>query len=308
MADHLHGALKVPVEAGLAALGELLSGGKKETAMNVPPEVAPRPASTVLLLRDGPSGLEVLMVTRNVASDFASGALVFPGGRVDEADGEAAMHACCCAVAGADKRAMAFRVAALRETFEEAHMLLARPKGCDRLLTAREVETLEAKLRERLGRDPVFADLAAEGDIELATDLLVPFAHWITPVGPPKRFDTHFFLAPAPLDQVAAHDGREAVDAIWIAPQKAIAESEAKRVTLVFATRMNLIKLGRSTGVVAALAAAREDTVVTVCPELIETPEGKLLRIPLAAGYGITEMPANLIARAWVPRGTGTGA
>jgi 8-oxo-dGTP pyrophosphatase MutT (NUDIX family) len=276
--------------------------------MNVAPEVAPRPASTVLLLRDGPSGLEVLMVTRNVASDFASGALVFPGGRVDKADGEAAMHACCRAVAGVDAAAMAFRVAALRETFEEAHMLLARRKGEDRLLTAGEVEALEAKLRDRLGRPPEFADLVADGGIELATDLLVPFAHWITPVGPPKRFDTHFFLAPAPIDQVAAHDGREAVEAIWISPQKAIADSEAKRVTLVFATRMNLVKLGRSASVAAALAAARADTIVTVCPELVETPEGKLLRIPLAAGYGITEMPANLTARAWVPRGTGTGA
>ena len=80
-------------------------------------------------------------------------------------------------------------------------------------------------------------------NLRIACDALVPFAHWITPVGPPKRFDTHFFLAPAPSDQVAAHDGREAVETIWIAPQKAIVESEARRVTLVFATRMNLAKL-----------------------------------------------------------------
>jgi 8-oxo-dGTP pyrophosphatase MutT (NUDIX family) len=268
--------------------------------------VAARPASTVLLARDGPTGLEVLMVTRHVASDFASGALVFPGGRVDAADGEAEVLACCRPVGGVDAAAMAFRIAAVRETFEEAHVLLARPKGGERLLTAAEVDALEQSLTARLGRAPHFADIVAAGSIELAADLLVPFAHWITPVGPPKRFDTHFFLAPAPFDQIAARDGREAVETVWISPQKAIAESEARRVTLVFATRMNLAKLSRSADVAAALAATRRDTVVTVCPQLVDTPEGKLLRIPAAAGYGITEMPANLTSRAWVPRGTGT--
>jgi 8-oxo-dGTP pyrophosphatase MutT (NUDIX family) len=273
--------------------------------MNDAAAVVPRPASTVLLVRDGPTGLEVLMVTRHVASDFASGALVFPGGRVDAADGEAAALACCRPVGGVDAGALAFRVAAVRETFEEAHVLLARSKGGERVLGAGEVDALERDLTSRLGRAPQFADIVAAGSIELATDLLVPFAHWITPVGPPKRFDTQFFLAPAPSDQVAAHDGREAVETIWILPQTAIAESEARRVTLVFATRMNLAKLGRSADVAAALAAARRDTVVTVCPEMVETPEGKLLRIPAAAGYGITEMAANLTSRAWVPRGTG---
>lgn len=268
-------------------------------------EITPRPASTVLLLRDGPSGLEVLMVTRNVASDFASGALVFPGGRVDAADGAVAAVSCCRTVAGADTEAMAFRAAALRETFEEAHVLLARRRGSEQIITARELDALESRLQARLGRAAHFADLLASGEIELATDLLLPFAHWITPPGPPKRFDTHFFLAPAPTDQVALHDGREAVETVWVAPRTAIADAEAKRVTLVFATRMNLLKLSRSGDVAAALAAARADRIVTVCPELVDTPQGKVLRIPAEAGYGITEVSANLIARAWVPTGAG---
>jgi 8-oxo-dGTP pyrophosphatase MutT (NUDIX family) len=274
--------------------------------MSAVSEVIPRPASTVLLLRDGPSGLEVLRVTRNVASDFASGALVFPGGRVDAPDGEAATLACCRAVAGADAAAMAFRVAGIRESFEEARVLLARPKGSDRLLSAGALDVLEAKLGARLGRAPHFQDLVASGEIELATDLLVPFAHWITPVGPPKRFDTHFFLAPAPADQVAAHDGREAVDTLWIAPQKAVAEADAKRVTLVFATRMNLVKLARSADLAAALAAANGAVIVTVSPELVDSPEGPLLRIPEAAGYGLTEMRADKTVRAWKPPGSGS--
>lgn len=267
--------------------------------------IEPRPASTVLLLRDGAAGIEVLMVTRNVASDFASGALVFPGGRVDAADRLEAMLGVSRTVPGIDEGAMAFRVAALRETFEEAHLLLARPKGEDRLISAQELDALETGIQRRTGRAAAFPELIDSGAIELATDLLVPFAHWITPIGPPKRFDTHFFLAPTPADQVAAHDGREAVETVWIGPHHAIAESEARRVTLVFATRMNLAKLGRSRTTAEALTAARGDIIVTVCPELIESAEGKLLRIPEAAGYGITEMPANLTQRAWVPRGTG---
>ncbi len=270
--------------------------------MNAAAEIVPRPAATVLLLRNGAAGLEVLMVTRNVASDFASGALVFPGGRVDADDGAAAVLDRCRAIPGLDATAMAFRIAGIRETFEEAHVLLARPCGSDRLLSAPELDGLEANLRAALGREPHFSDLIATSEIELATDLMVPYAHWITPVGPPKRFDTHFFLAPAPTDQIAAHDGREAVETIWIAPEVAVAEADAKRITLVFATRMNLVKLARSGSVAAALATARADTIVTVCPEVAQTPAGAVLRIPLTAGYGVTEVRADITVRAWVPR------
>jgi len=275
---------------------------------DAPEVVKPRPASTVLLLRDGVAGVEVLMVTRNVASDFASGALVFPGGRVDEADAAAAIHGRCRAVPGLDAGATAFRVAGIRETYEEAHLLIARAPGGDQLLSAQALDEIENRLRASLGRAPLFGDIVESGAVELATDLLVPFAHWITPVGPPKRFDTQFFAVRAPIDQVAAHDGREAVDNIWIAPQRAIEDADAKRVTLVFATRMNLLKLGRSKDVAAALEAARGAAIVTVCPELVKTAEGPVLRIPLAAGYGVTEVPATGIPRAWVPGDQGAVA
>ncbi|HLJ63379.1 MAG TPA: NUDIX domain-containing protein [Stellaceae bacterium] len=243
-----------------------------------------RPASTVLLLREGLRGIEVLMVTRNVESDFASGALVFPGGRVDAVDGDAPE--------------LAFRVAAIRETFEEARILLARARGAASLLTAREIEALEKRLALELDRPPLFADLVASGAIELATDLLVPFAHWITPEGRPKRYDTHFFLAVAPLDQMAAHDGYEAVDSVWIRPQDAVASADAGKVSLVFATRMNLLKLDRQRTIEAVLATARLERIVTVCPELVEKPDGLWLRIPREAGYGIEEISATGLARA----------
>src|SRR5690348_3189814 len=165
--------------------------------MNAEP-AKPRPAATVMLVRDAPAGIEVLMVTRNVASDFASGALVFPGGRVDTADGAPTMLSCCRAVPGVAPDAMAFRIAGIRETFEEARLLLARRHGEDRLMSSDEVDALEARVKAQSQRLPQLGDLVAAGDIELTTDLMVPFAHWITPVDSPKRYDTLFFLAPAP--------------------------------------------------------------------------------------------------------------
>lgn len=262
--------------------------------MDVAPQPTPSAAATVLLLRDGAAGIEVLMITRHADVAFAGGALVFPGGRVDAGDADAAVLRHCHTVAGADTTDMATRVAGIREAYEEAHILLARPAGGDDLMGAAALDRLEGG--GGVARD--FVGLVAGGGIELATDLMVPFAHWITPRGQPKRFDTRFFLAPAPLDQVAAHDGREAVDSVWISAEQAIAQSDAKRVSLMFATRLNLLKLGRSRTVAEALAAARTDRIVTVCPEIAETPNGKVFRIPADAGYGISELPVAGIPRA----------
>lgn len=262
--------------------------------MNAAPEKTPPCAATVLLLRDGKAGLEVLMITRHANTAFAGGALVFPGGRVDAGDADEAVLRRCRTVEGADAASMALRVAAIRETYEEVHILLARSSTGDGLLAAAALASLEAQL----GGAVEFAGLVATGKIELATDLLVPFAHWITPAGLPKRFDTRFFLAPAPTDQLAAHDGREAVELIWITARKAIAEADAKRYSLMFATRLNLCKLGRSRTVAEALAAARTDRIVTLCPEIVETADGRKIRIPEGQGYDITEMPLPGLPRA----------
>src|SRR5262249_59504770 len=103
----------------------------------------------------------------------------------------------------------------------------------------------------------------------------------------------HFFLAPAPEGQEPLHDGREAVDAVWVVPEAILAEAEANRVKMVFATRMNLRKLARSRSVAEALAAARRETIVTVHPERVDGPSGPVVRIPLEAGYGVSEVPAG---------------
>jgi 8-oxo-dGTP pyrophosphatase MutT (NUDIX family) len=256
-----------------------------------PPPVTPRPAATLLLLRDGAAGLEVLMTARHEEAGFAAGALVFPGGKVDPVDH--ALFAYCPAIPGVDEAALVLRIAAIRETFEECGILLARSAGA--LLSADLLATLLAR---HGAPDAGFAGLVAASGLELATDDLVPYAHWITPVDRPKRFDTHFFLAPAAPDQVAVHDGREAVDAVWVTPQAVLGGADAGIIKLVFATRMNLVKLARSTNVANAVAAARSAKIVTVTPVIEKTSGGPFVHIPEAAGYGATRIAAGGIPRA----------
>jgi 8-oxo-dGTP pyrophosphatase MutT (NUDIX family) len=259
--------------------------------VETPQPAIPRPAATLLLLRDGIDGLEVLMTVRHEAAGFAAGALVFPGGKVDAAD--RALAACCPAGEALDESALILRIAAIRETFEECGILLAREAGG--LLSA---EALAALLGRHGATAAGFAALAAAAGLQLATDHLVPFAHWITPVDQPRRFDTHFFLAPAVPGQIAAHDGREAVDAVWTTPAAVLAGAEAGRVKLVFATRMNLIKLARSDTVAGALAASRREAIVTVTPVIEKTDAGPFIHIPEAAGYGGGRFAAGNIPRA----------
>jgi 8-oxo-dGTP pyrophosphatase MutT (NUDIX family) len=240
-----------------------------------------RPAATVLLVRDGDSGLEVFMVVRHHKIDFASGALVFPGGSVDPGDQAIAVdYASCSAATALDERDCLSRVAALRETFEECGVLLARPRGSGEGVGARAAELG----RKSQGRS--FSELIAAENLELALDALIPFAHWVTPPILPKRFDTRFYVAAAPSDQIAVHDGSESVDSVWISPALALKAAEAGTYTLVFATRLNLQMLAQSADVASALAAARARRVVTVEPVAVKTETGYTMRIPIEAGYG----------------------
>jgi len=241
----------------------------------------PLPAATLLLLRDSPAGIEVLLTTRHDDAGFAAGATVFPGGKVEARDHE---HA-----AGDP-----LRVAAIRETFEECGILLARPNGERAMLTAAALDDLVA--RRSSGTD--FGAFVAHAGLTLATDLLVPFAHWITPADQPKRFDTHFFLAPAPAGQVALHDGHEATIVHWLTTEGAIAAARRGEIKLVLPTRLNLLKLGRSKSVAEALAAARQSAVVTVQPEIVDTAGGPAFQIPAAADYGVTEVLVSSYRRA----------
>jgi 8-oxo-dGTP pyrophosphatase MutT (NUDIX family) len=256
------------------------------------------PAATLVLARDGADGLEVLMLKRHENTVF-SGALVFPGGRLDPEDAADTPIARCRPVPGVDRAAMGYRVAAIRECYEEAHLLLARAAGEAELLTAAALAALEAETGRQLGRPAHFRDLLAGGRIELATDALVPFGRWVTPERSPKRYDTMFFLARAPEGQVVRPDGHEAVAAAWLTPAAFLVEADAARERLVFATRMNLVRLAKSRDAAAALAAAAAtaDFIVPLSPEIYRGPEGLRIRIPpgrgRAMGFDDCDMPTS---------------
>ncbi len=176
--------------------------------------VAPRPASTILLLRDSKitaGEIEVFMMVRHYEIDFNSGALVFPGGSVDRNDQEIIANSALYAGGeGLDAAALSFRIAAIRETFEESGILLARAVGSKSLVDAKRAAEIEAGSRAALCEGKItFLKVLTDNGLSLALDELVPYAHWITPEGMPKRFDTWFFLAAAPPEQAGAHDGKE---------------------------------------------------------------------------------------------------
>jgi 8-oxo-dGTP pyrophosphatase MutT (NUDIX family) len=252
--------------------------------------VAPRPASTILLLRDGAVAhgeIEVFMMVRHYEIDFNSGALVFPGGSVDKGDLEIiANHKLYSGGEGLDSSALSFRIAAIRETFEESGILLAHAGASNSLVDAKRAGEIEAAHRAALCEGKTtFSGILAENGLRLALDELVPYAHWITPEGMPKRFDTWFFLAAAPPEQVGAHDGRESTDSIWLSPREALAGGESGRFKLPFPTTRNLIKLGKQPSVSAALEDSRDRPIVTVMPVMTKLNGGRQLRIPREAGY-----------------------
>lgn len=258
------------------------------SSQSVPdPAKALRTASTVLLLREAAAGMEIFMVQRNRQIEFSSGALVFPGGSMDPNDREVAIDPALVGDrVGLDVDTAAIRVGGIRETFEESGILLARPHGSSSLVSAEKAAALDSH-REALDEGKVsFADILRQHDLVPAIDLLALFAHWITPVNLPKRFDTHFLLALAPPDQIGKHDGKESVDSVWLSPKAALEAADSGRYNLPFPTIRNLIKLDKIGTAQAAMAYARATPVVTVVPEMSRNEDGTTrLRIPIEAGY-----------------------
>lgn len=222
-------------------------------------ERPPRPSATVVVLRDGASGFETLLLRRAERGDHNSGAWVFPGGLVDAADRQVAAHAGGFDAAAAAERlgtdadtARAHWVAAVRECFEECGLLYAAPAV--------------APPRLRPWRAPLargergLAELCAAEGLTLALDELVYLSHWITPVGRAKRFDTRFFLARAPHGQEALHDDGELVEQCWLRPADALAARPALK--LMTPTHRTLALLERFANVDAALDWARNQPEV----------------------------------------------
>lgn len=253
------------------------------------------PAATIVLLRDDPTeGLETFMVVRHHQIDFASGALVFPGGKIDAQDADAAL-ADYCDGADSDPVMRAMQIGAIREAFEESGVLLARPKDSDVLISGAALVELETYRTSLHSGEVALKDFLEREGLRLACDTLVHFAHWVTPHMMPKRFDTHFFIARAPEDHVLLHDGHESVDSVWIRPQQVLDDAAAGRRTVIFPTLRNVEKLADADSVEAAIEAARSTPIVTVTPWTERRDDGVWLRIPVEAGYRISEerMPSR---------------
>ncbi|GMV00416.1 MAG: NUDIX hydrolase [Burkholderiaceae bacterium] len=239
-----------------------------------PVDTPPRPAATVVLLRDGDRGPEVLLLRRHDSSAVLGGVHVFPGGKLDDADSAdvSIAHAGASPEAlrerlgepGLDARlAAGFFVAACRETFEEASVLLAR--GAD----ARVVDRAGRRAREGLAFDA----LLAEFGLQIASDALVPFTRWITPKVPAmmnRRFDVRFFVAALPAGQQARHDDHEATDSVWLTPRAAIERYRRREIVLAPAQIMSLAQIGRHASVADVLDEVRRRAPPVVEPESFE--------------------------------------
>ena len=227
------------------------------------PHVEVQPAATVMLVRDAGAGrggsLEVLMLRRHPGAVFAADAWVFPGGRVDEADfatpiGAGPSDAEASAALGVPSGGLAYWVAAARECFEEAGILLARHADTGAWLDTTSDWSAARLARSRrevhAGVTTLAAVLEASG-LELDLSGVHYVSHWITPPRPghARRFDTRFFVAEAPPNQVVSHDAAETVESVWTTPADALARGRAGDITLLIPTIANLEALARFSSV-----------------------------------------------------------
>ncbi len=189
----------------------------------------PRPAATVVIVRDGGAGLETLLLKRTDSAVFLPGVFVFPGGAVDAADDDPRLaaraggldEAWANRMMGLREGGRAYIMAAIRECFEEAGLLLADSARSEDPGNTPGIDLVA--WRRRLAEGAVsFGRLCEALDLELHADRMVYLDRWITPPGAARRFDTRFFIAPAPPGQTARHDGEETVEHAWIPPREAL--------------------------------------------------------------------------------------
>ncbi len=242
-----------------------------------------RDAASLVLLRDGSAGLEVLLLRRHADSRVMGGVHVFPGGKLDPADCSPDALAALDLEAGqlparfdepalTPEKAAGLHIAALRETFEEAGLLLA--VGADG--AARQA------LTDRQTAGEALADAMAALGLRWQASAIRPWSRWITPRHPAAgaAFDTRFFLARLPAGQEARHDGYETTEAVWLAPRQALALHAERRLELVTPQLMSLVKLARHADVDSAWNEALTSRPAHIQPEASEVDGERLLYLP----------------------------
>ncbi|MGH3733163.1 MAG: NUDIX hydrolase [Acidimicrobiales bacterium] len=255
--------------------------------------LVPRLAATVLTLREAPNGYEILMLRRNVRSEFMGGVFVFPGGAVDDDDVAVPVYGLTDEMAsrrlGLDHGGLAFYVAGLRELFEEAGLLIAcNDQGHEIRFTALEdLERLGSYRRSLNAGEIAFAEIMAREGVRLDLRGVGYLAHWITPQGLSRRYDTRFFVVLAPEGQPATHDSNETVDQRWMRPVDALVAQRNGDFDMVVPTIRNLESISHLSSASEALDFARALGLVTaVEPRIIERKGGPVIVTPGEEGYG----------------------
>ena len=225
--------------------------------------VTPSDAATVLLLR-GHTDFEIFMVRRGAGAKFMANAMVFPGGRLDDADCADAVAARCALDRDAaartlqmkdGARALGLLVAAVRETFEEAGVLLARRDGVPLTLDEPSTAARFQAHRDALNaRETSFAAILEAESLVLAVDAVSYYTRWITPPIEKRRYDARFFMAHAPKGQRPLHDAYETTASAWLSPDAALAAYDAREIQLAPPTLRILLELARRGSADEALA------------------------------------------------------
>jgi 8-oxo-dGTP pyrophosphatase MutT (NUDIX family) len=259
--------------------------------------IVPKDAATLMLLRDVPAGpgaghagarMQVLMLLRNARSTWAGGISLFPGGAVEEADRDEEIARFCrgrddagaSELLGVDNGGLGYFVAAVRECFEEAGVLLAttggRPLSFEDVAAAGRFEEHRRRLNSGAAS---LGEICAAEDLTLELGGLRYFSHWITPEGSERRYDTRFFVAVMPEGQQPLHDDDEVVASVWIEPEEALRRNERGEIDLWLPTIKNLEALSRFPTAADLLGAPATTTVPVVRPRI--TVDGEAARIVL---------------------------
>jgi len=250
-------------------------------------------ASTVIVLRDAVPSFEVFMVRRHGKSSFMANAWVYPGGRLDEADTRPSVTERIVGITPAEARerlavqsetrAAGLYLAGIRESFEEAGILLARRRGSEDwidLVHEDHAPAFQAYRTQLQEYETSLSDVAEAEDLVFPVGELAFFAHWITPTFEPKRFDTFFFLARAPERQEPLHDDRETTAGGWIHPAAALDAFRRSDAYLAPPTIRTLERLSDFDSIPSAFASARRAVPPTIIPHLLMTDDAPILLFP----------------------------
>lgn len=262
----------------------------------------PIDSATVILTRNRKKGpFEVFIMRRNKKQEFMGGAFVFPGGQLDEADCDPHLAVCANGLSAEGAKlglnepdlpqhtALGLFFAAVRETFEEAGMLLASHKtGADVDFSDRAIQQrFEMSRHDLHGRRLSLKELAERENLQFTLDLIRPYAHWITPELQPKRFDTRFLLARLPKGQTPVHDSIEMIESRWIAPKDALSESEAGKIVLMPPTLKIMEELSEFSSIDELFDATALRKIQPILPQPFSEGDTFGLRLPHDPEYSI---------------------